>query len=97
MFSKRPEIGWLNVTTAQVVQNRPCILWQLALTDDGTGNALGTIYNGHNANAKESFMIRAIQHFTRQLYFPGGLFLSKGLFVDPTTKVGSFLIRSEAQ
>jgi len=89
-------VNWSNVTYDLCLETRPVILYQVILTDNGSGVADVTIYDGHNTTGKVVSIVRTLQNATLLLDVAEGILLSQGLFIDVGTNVGSCLVRYKA-
>jgi len=76
-------ITWGPVTESGIVCQTPAFLFSAALTEDGSGNAVADVYDGHLALATLKHVhLMALANITFQKSWNPPLYFSQGIFVD---------------
>lgn len=82
------------ITASQKIHNKPCKLYHLVVTPNGTNNSYADIYDGDNANEDIKMRVRVVSTTSLPLSFPDGLKFNKGLYVSFETNLYSVMIES---
>jgi len=85
--------GWTRVTNDQVVSNTPAWIKSVILTDNGSGAADITLYDGSSTSDPAILKIRAAQNSTKHVEFSSPFITLRGLYVDIGSNVNEALIQ----
>lgn len=84
---------WVRVTNSQPVCTAPGYIGCIVLTDNGSGNADITLYDGESASDPQLLKVRTLQHSTKVIRFQPPLTTQRGLYVTVGSNVNEALIQ----